>query len=164
MRGLRTISKVSGQGGGHPGLNPGSRILNPAARGEAGISLLEILMAISLLGISFASIFSGLSAGLRTTDHLDLVERGNKFAARKLNELVLDPSLAPGEIRSGVSPSGMTWKAATELIDTRSLSDPDAPAQLVRISLEVSWKTRSGRRSLSLETLKLRIPEPPPSP
>jgi len=34
---------------------------------------------------------------------------------------------------------------------------------LVRITLEVSWRTRSGGQSLSLETLKLCIPEPPPS-
>ena len=133
-------------------------------RGEAGISLLEVLMAISLLGISFATIFSGLSAALRTTDRLDRFDRANDFAARKLNELMLDPSLAAGQVRSGVSPSGIGWQARTQLVDTRPLSDPEKPAQLVRIMLEVSWRTRSGRQSLNLETLKLCIPEPPPSP
>jgi type II secretory pathway pseudopilin PulG len=133
-------------------------------RREAGISLLEVLIAISLLGISFATIFSGLSAALRTTDRLDGFDRGNDYAARKLSELVLDPSLAAGQVRSGVSPSGMGWQARTQLVDARPLSDPDKPAQLVRITLEVSWSTRSGRQSLSLETLKLCLPEPPPSP
>ena len=132
-------------------------------RGEAGVSLLEVLMAISLLGISFATIFSGLSAALRTTDHLDRFDRANDFAASKLSELFLDPSLAAGQVRSGVSPSGIGWQARTQLVNTRPLSDPKKPAQLVRILLEVSWRTRSGRQSLSLETLKLCIPEPPPS-
>ena len=131
---------------------------------EAGISLLEVLMAISLLGISFATIFSGLSAALRTTDRLDRFDRANDFAARKLSELILDPSLAADQVRSGVSPSGIGWQARTQLVNTRPLSDPKKPAQLVRILLEVSWRTRSGRQSLSLETLKLCIPEPPPSP
>jgi len=131
---------------------------------EAGISLMEILIAISLLGISFATIFSGLSAALRTTDRLDRFDRGNEFATRKLNELFLDPSLAEGQARSGVSPSGFLWQARTQLVDTRPLSDPKKPAQLVRIILEVSWRTRLGRQSLNLETLKLCIPEPPPSP
>ena len=130
---------------------------------EAGISLLEVLMAISLLGISFATIFSGLSAALRTTDRLDRFDRANDFAARKLSELILDPSLAADQVRSGVSPSGIGWQARTQLVNTRPLSDPKKPAQLVRILLEVSWRTRSGRQSLSLETLKLCIPEPPPS-
>ena len=130
---------------------------------EAGISLLEVLIAISLLGVSFATIFSGFSAALRTTDRLDSFDRGNEFATRKLNELFLDPSLAAGQVRSGVSPSGLSWQARTQLVEERPLSDPKEPAQLVRIILEVSWRTRSGRQSLNLETLKLCIPEPPPS-
>ena len=131
---------------------------------EAGISLLEVLMAVSLLGISFATIFGGLSAALRTTDRLDRFDRGNEFATKKLSELFLDPSLVAGEVRSGVSPSGIRWQARTRLVDARPLSDPKKPAQLVRIILEVSWRTRSGRQSLNLEALKLCIPEPPPSP
>ena len=115
--------------------------------GEDGISLLEILMAIPLLGISFASIFSGLSAALRSTDHLGRIEQGSDFAARKLSELVLDPSLVPGEVRSGVSPSGLAWEATTHLVHTRPLSDSDKPAQLVRINLEVSLggRVRAGK-------------------
>ncbi|MGA2607164.1 MAG: hypothetical protein ABSH01_06865 [Terriglobia bacterium] len=140
------------------------RIIQPhGGPREAGVSLLEVLMAISLLGISFATIFSGLSAALRTTDRLDRFDRANDFAARKLSELILDPSLAADQVRSGVSPSGIGWQARTQLVNTRPLSDPKKPAQLVRILLEVSWRTRSGRQSLSLETLKLCIPEPPPS-
>jgi hypothetical protein len=121
-------------------------------------------MAVALLGVSFATIFSGLSAALRATDRLDRFDRGNEFAAGKLSELFLDPSLAADQVRSGVSPSGFWWHATTQLVDTRPLSDPKKPAQLVRIILEVSWRTRLGRQSLSLETLKLCIPEPPPSP
>ena len=135
-----------------------------AERDEAGISLLEVLMAIALLGISFASIFSGLSTALRATDRLDRIERGTDYAELKLNELELDPTLGPGQIRSGVSPSGISWQAATKLVDSRPLSDPDRPQQLVRITLEVSWRTRLGQQSLSLETLRLYVAEPPPNP
>jgi hypothetical protein len=121
-------------------------------------------MAIALLGISFATIFSGLSAALRATDRLASFDRGNEFALGKLSELFLDSSLAAGQVRSRVSPSGIWWRATTQLVGTRPLSDPKQPAQLVRITLEVSWRTRLGRQSLSLETLKLCIPERAPSP
>jgi len=134
-------------------------------RNQAGISLLEVLMAISLLGISFATIFSGLSASLRTTDHLDRFDRANEFATHKLTELFLDSSLKADEVRSGALPSGIWWQARTELVDKRPLADPKRPAQLVRIILEVSWPTRLGRQRMALETLKLCIPvAPPPSP
>ena len=131
---------------------------------EVGISLLEVLMAIALLGISFATIFSGLSAALRATDRLDRYDRGNEFATRMLNELFLDPSLTAGEVRSGLTPSGMHWQAKTELVESRPLFDPKKPAQLVRIILEVSWRTRSGQQSVNLETLKLCLPQPPSNP
>jgi hypothetical protein len=121
-------------------------------------------MAISLLGISFVTIFSGLSAALRTTDRLDRFDRGNEFAVHKLSELFLDPSVEAGQVRSGFSPSGILWQARTELVETRPRSDPQNPAQLVRIVLEVSWRTRLGWQSLSLETLKLCIPQPSPNP
>ena len=129
---------------------------------EAGISLLEVLIAVSLLGVSFATIFSGLSAALRTTDRLDSFDRGDEFATRKLSELFLDPSVAAGQVRSGVSPSGISWQARSQLVEARPLADAKKPAQLVRIILEISWRTRSGQQSLNLETLKLCIPEPLP--
>ena len=121
-------------------------------------------MAISLLGISFVTIFSGLSAALRATGRLDAFDRGNEFATRKLNELFLDPSLGADQWRSGTSPSGIAWQVRTELLDQRPLPGSEKQAQLVRINLEVSWRTRSGKQSLNLESLKLFIPPPPPSP
>jgi len=128
------------------------------------MSLLEVLIAVSLLGISFVSIFSGLSAGLRATGRLDLFDRANEFATQELNELFLDPSLRADDRRSGVTPSGIGWEASTELVEKRPLPGSDSPAQLVRIVLQVSWRTPRGRQTLNLETLKLVIPEPPPIP
>jgi hypothetical protein len=134
------------------------------SRRAAGMSLLEVLMAISLLGVSFVTIFSGLSAALRATGRLDAFDRGNEFATQKLNELFLDPTFGTDQRRFGTSPSGIEWEARTELLDQRPLPGSQNSAQLVRINLEVSWRTRSGRQNLSLESLKLFIPPAPPSP
>ena len=121
-------------------------------------------MAISLLGVSFVTIFSGLSAALRATGRLDAFDRGNEFATQKLNELFLDPAFGADQMRSGTSSSGIEWQARTELVGQRPLPGSQQSAQLVRINLEVSWRTRLGRQNLSLESLKLFIPPAPPSP
>jgi len=131
------------------------------SRRASGMSLLEVLMAISLLGVSFVTIFSGLSAALRATGRLDAYDRGNEFATRKLNELFLDPTFGADQVRSGISPSGIEWQARTELLDQRPLPGSRQSAQLVRVNLQVSWRTRSGRQILSLESLKLFLPQPP---
>jgi len=133
-------------------------------RREAGMSLLEVLVAISLLGISFVTIFSGLSAALRATSRLDSFDRSNEFATRKLNELFLDPSLGADQRLFGTTPSGIDWEARTELVDQRPLPGAPTSAQLIRIHLRVSWRTHSGWQNLNLESLKLCIPSPPPGP
>lgn len=131
---------------------------------QAGVSLLEILIAVSLLGISFTAIFSSLSAALRAAGRLDQYRRAVDCASNKLNELVLEPNLEPGQVVSGVSDSGLRWRAKSEFVDSRPGSAPDKPLQLVRIVVEVSWATRTGTQNFALQTLKLRIPPATPSP
>lgn len=135
------------------------RRLHGGRADEAGVSLLEVLIAISLLAISFTAVFSGLSSALRTTDQLGGYDRSVEYATRKLNELVMDPALGPGEERSGVSGSGISWRASTVLVDERTSFNPDQPVELIRIRLETSWNAPAGRRSFVLQTLKLRLPE-----
>jgi len=86
---------------------------------EAGVSLLEILIAVSLLGIGFTAIFSGFSTALRTIERVDHYAQVTDFAVNKLNELEVDPDLEPGRQLSGVSDSGLRWQATTALADER---------------------------------------------
>lgn len=129
--------------------------------GERGVMLLEILIAISLLGIGFVAIFSGFSTAMQSLAHADRYEQATDFAANKLNALEVDPGLEPGEVLSGVTNSGLSWEASTRVADQRPGSDPDHPVQLMRIHLRVFWKTPTGEQGFTLETLKIRIPPPP---
>jgi prepilin-type N-terminal cleavage/methylation domain-containing protein len=126
-------------------------------REQAGVSLLEVLIAVSLLGLCFAALFPSLSAALRTTGHLSQYDHAVEYATNQLNELVLEPALEPGQERSGISPAGFRWRAKTELVAQRPWL-PDRPVELMRMVLDVSWKSSAGEQSLRLETLKLRIP------
>ncbi len=129
---------------------------------EAGITLLEILIAVALLGMSFTAIFSGLSAALRATRRLDEYRAVVDFATRKLNELMLETKFAPGQELSGISDSGMRWRARAERVGSRPGPDPDRPFELVRVILEVSWGTPSQPQNFVLERLKFWIPPASP--
>ena len=129
-------------------------------RSEAGISLLEILLAVSILGITFTAIFSGLSAALRAAGRLDQYRLVVDYATNKLNEVALDSSLEPGREYSGISPSGLRWRARSDVVDSRPGLGPDRPLQLLHVVVEVSWKGSARPQSLVLQTLKLRIPPP----
>jgi prepilin-type N-terminal cleavage/methylation domain-containing protein len=127
---------------------------------EAGVSLLEVLIAISILGIGFTAIFSGLSSALRTVERVDHYTLVTNFAADKLNEIAIDSRLEPGQVLSGVSDSGLNWRARTDLVDQRPGASADQPVQLVRVEVQVSWETSKGFQSFALQTLKLRVPTP----
>jgi type II secretion system protein I len=132
-----------------------------AKRGsEAGVSLLEILVAVSILGITFTAIFSSLSAALRAASRLDQYRLVVDYATNKLNELALDPNLESGRELSGISASGLRWRARAEVVDTRPAFGPGRPLELLRIVVEVSWRGSAGPQSYVLQTLKLRLPAP----
>lgn len=126
---------------------------------QAGISLLEVLIAVALLGVCFSAIFSGLSTALRSLGRIDAHDQAVAFATQKLNELALDAAFAPGQTRSGTGDSGLRWQARAALDEDRPGPAEDRPVQLVRLRVEVSWTTMRGEQSYSLETLKLRIPD-----
>lgn len=125
---------------------------------QAGVTLLEILIAVSILGICFSALFSGFSAALRTTDRVGRYTQAVEFANRKLNELLVDPRLGAGEVRSGTTTAGLRWRVVTEVVDQRPGATPDKPIQLLHVVLEVSWQTSAGTQNFVLQTLKLRLP------
>lgn len=126
---------------------------------EQGFSLLEVLVAVTLLGLGFAAIFSGFSSGLRAADRLEQHQRALVLATNKLNEFLLDPGLAPNRERVGTE-FGLRWQGKARLIEERPGANPERPVQTLRVSVEVSWDGPASEQSLTLETLKLRVAEP----
>lgn len=126
---------------------------------EAGVTLLEILIAVSILGICFSALFSSFSTALRTTDRVGRYTQAIEFAHAKLDELLVDPTLGAGDQRAGTTASGLRWQAVTEVVDHRPGAGPDNPIQLLRIVLRVSWPAPTGSQSFVVQTLKLRLPQ-----
>ena len=129
----------------------------------AGVSLLEILVAVSILGICFSALFAGFSAALRATDRLDHYRRAVEFSTNKLNELIADPALRGGDVRAGVTPSGLRWRAVTEVSDKRPGPSSDRSIELMHVVLEVSWQERAGTERLVVQTLKISVPQAVPN-
>jgi prepilin-type N-terminal cleavage/methylation domain-containing protein len=127
---------------------------------QAGVSLLEVLVAISLLGLGFAAVFSGFSASLRTIGRVEHYARVMEFARNKLNEVLIDPNIGPGEDLAGVSDPGLRWYVRTSVADERRGASEGQSVQLIRIEIVVSWDTAKGTQTFALQTLKLHFPSP----
>jgi hypothetical protein len=95
------------------------RLADPAARqtrflhlSYAGISLMEVLVGIAILGIVYATLFSLMSGSLRNVSRIDERDKVVQYGQTKLNELVIRARL--GELKqvlAGRFDEKYSWQA-----------------------------------------------------
>lgn len=134
-----------------------------------GFTLLEILVATAIMGTAVAALFGLLSTSLGNASRLQAPSRALLLGQSRMNEMLsagIESGLGtlvamPLDLKlQGRWDDQYRWEA----LATRWNPPPDtAPGQpvLVRIALDVFWKTQPGKqeKKLSLETYQLR-PEP----
>ena len=120
---------------------------------RSGFSLLEVIVAVAVLAISFSVIMSGMSTSLRTTLETEAAQRRMQYARLKLAEIDLVPALRVGDTASGRSDDGITWR-----IEILPYIDPDTQfgnLAVVRIALELGWEGRSGVQTWTTYTYRV---------
>jgi general secretion pathway protein I len=141
-------------------------------RRSDGFTLLEVLVATTIMGIAVAGLLAGLSQSVRNASRLGDYDRAAMLARTKMNDLLLDPTLPfSGSVQgnfdrdqSGGVESG--WRAALRPFDAPPNAGPGAHI-VQEIALEVWWQPSSGtRRSIELAgyrptTIPIPIPANP---
>jgi prepilin-type N-terminal cleavage/methylation domain-containing protein len=133
-----------------------SRSRRDDAKGQAGFTLLEALVALALI-LAFAAVLGPhLSQARRIMDHAE-----GRVAAQVLLRSLLD---APFD-RSGLAKAsrggetgGLRWHIAAEPVLTSAPGAPDRPNWLAfRVIASVAW---GADQVLTAETIRLGRPEP----
>lgn len=137
------------------------------SRHARGFTLLEVLVATTIMGIAVAGLIEGLSQSTRNASRLTDYDRAAMLARTKMNDLLLDASLPfeghqDGQFDSDQS-GGVTagWSAVLQPFDVPPRAGPGTII-LQRVALEVWWMPAAGsRRSIQLEGYRqARIPIP----
>jgi prepilin-type N-terminal cleavage/methylation domain-containing protein len=117
-----------------------------------GFSLLELLVAIALAGLSFAVLFSSMSTSLRNVGRLTAFEHHVEQAKSKLAELELVSGLHPGDHSEGEFEDGTRWRFEVfpYILPPVTLASVNAPS-VVRVTLTLEWQGRSDRQSWTIE-------------
>ena len=126
---------------------------------SSGFSLMEVLVAISLLGISYTVIFSLMTTLLKNVTRIEEREKVAHYGQMKLNELALKEQRGEAEYPlSGKFDESYAWKGEVlpyfveqgeeEVVKVR-------PMSLVRIRLTVEQRNDS-RSTYSIETIGWR--------
>jgi general secretion pathway protein I len=148
-------------------LQPASR-LQPALRRPArtrGFTLLEMIVATTLMGIAVAGMLSGLAGATRNAIRLREHEHAAQLARLRINELLVDQRLPRNVVLTGIFDPSQTggleagWQAQ---VTNFEMPPNPAPGQtaLDRIELQVWWNSGTDRRTFSLDAFRPRVLRP----
>ncbi len=133
-----------------------SRAQSPAA----GFSLLEILVAFTLMALIVAVLMRVFSGGLQGAGLAEDYARATSLAENKLAGIGSETPLVPGEI-SGTEAGKYRWKITMQGYEDKAASaTPPQPqaimrVQLMEVAISVAWSDYGKDRQVAMTTLVL---------
>lgn len=133
-------------------------MIRAAAGHSRGFSLLELLVALSIMSMSLGMLYQASTGALRGVGDLELEQRANVLAQSLLETRDAVPERGWSE--SGRA-AGMDWRVSTAPYPTAVSRANPAVASLHELKVLVEWESRRGPRRLELHTL---LPQQRPLP
>jgi prepilin-type N-terminal cleavage/methylation domain-containing protein len=124
-------------------------------KNEQGFSLLEVVVALTILAGGFLTVLNLFSGSVLSVDFSGQYLKAITLANSKINELEIlnfQPSEYSGEFENEES---YRWEVDIAPHDS-PLNDPDFSIQLQKVLLKVSWEDRGQTRNVELATLHLK--------
>ena len=121
---------------------------------QRGFTLIEVVVAVAILGLSSSALFGLFSTSVDNIRRIDELHRYHLAAADVMNRVLLLPVLpADGQASGRLSQIDADWRVRVEPWIPESFDGRPAQA-IVKIVVEIEFDGRSGRRNISLETVR----------
>jgi general secretion pathway protein I len=121
-------------------------------RGSEGFTLLEVLVALAILGISVTIIFQLFSANLKAVrlseDYVSAAVR----AQVRMREVLDDSKIAP-KAWSEITTDG--YRVDVAIAETLKERTKDLQVQLLEVALTIYWTKDSKTKTLTMRSLKM---------
>lgn len=127
----------------------------PIMRAERGFSLLEIVVAFTLLALSLAVLMQAFGGGVNLLGNAERLAQAATLAQSQLARVGLDIPLAEGYGQEGEWPPNYRWQLK---VTPFSLPPPLAEHprwQLFQIEVTVGWVEAGRSRTYRLTTLRI---------
>jgi general secretion pathway protein I len=124
---------------------------------DRGFTLIETLVAISILAISLVVILQLFSGGLKSSKLSDEYTRGIFHAREKMDEILLAGELTEGVI-SGEFDDGFKWRAEALHLDIKEAMDVKLPFRAFNIKVDIIWDAGGHEKHFAISALKLVKP------
>ncbi|MFZ5580730.1 MAG: type IV pilus modification PilV family protein [Pseudomonadota bacterium] len=116
-----------------------------------GFSLLETLVAISILALTLGVMYQAQINGVHGLSHSFAVQRAVLHAESLLAEM--GGSQSPKENQHGELPDGYRWALSISPIILPPAAQEGGPVTMLRVDLRIYWSERGREHQLSLQTL-----------
>ena len=125
-------------------------------RKTGGYTLIEVLVAMSILAMTLTVIFRSFSTGLANVSVSRDYAEAVVLAESKLAEISVETGLQPGQY-DGVVNDRFFWVALVERHSSPPVSAGEAerPVAAYRVNVDVEWMDHGRSRHVSLDTVRL---------
>ncbi len=118
----------------------------------SGFTLLEVLVAMAILGIAVTVILQLFSANLRSISASEEYVAGSLEAQSKIREVLEDNEISE-RTWNGITDNGYRFQVA--ISDSLIERSESLPVKLMEIEVKVYWNQGNKEKSLTLKTLKM---------
>jgi general secretion pathway protein I len=133
--------------------------------GRRGFTLLELVVATTIMGIAVVGLLSGLSGAVRNAARLRDYDRAVQLGQLRMNELLLDDRLPRNVELQGAFDASLSggvesgWRARLGAFEMPPVPAPGQFA-LDRIELEIWWIYGAQRHSFTLDAYRRQVLKP----
>jgi len=130
--------------------------------GKRGFTLLEMIVATTIMGVAIAGLMSGISSTTRNAARLRDYDRVVQLARLRMNSLLADPRVPRNVPQEGVFDPALTgglesgWRAQVTMVEKSSLMPATGEYVLDRVQLEIWWMSGGQRRTFPLDSYRRR--------
>ena len=127
-----------------------------------GFTLIEVVVALAILGVGLTVIIELFSGGLRLARASMEYTKAVNYARTKLEEITVKPTVEEGTQEGESNDKTFRWRVEVKKVDLLSVDrnmDYKPPIELFRVKIDVLWKSGSKEKSTSVESLKAIKPE-----
>jgi len=127
-----------------------------------GFTLIEVVVALAILGVGLTVIMELFSGGLRLARASMEYTKAVNYARMKMEEIAVKSALQEGTGEGESDDKAFRWQMAVKKVDLLPIDksmDYKPPVELFQVKIDVFWKSGSKERSTSLESLKAIKPE-----
>lgn len=123
---------------------------------KQGFTLIEVVIALAILGVGLTVIIELFSGGLRLGRASVEYTKAVNFARMKMEEIAIKPNIQEGTDEGEFDPT-YRWQVEIKKMDLLSAQkdrDLNPPVELFQVKVNVLWKSGSKERSAIFETYR----------